>query len=173
MIYSFIQYLEITSILNLKIKNMLEVGQKAPLFTGKTHKGEIFSLENQKGKKVILFFYPKDNTPGCTAEACDLSENLDMWKQKGYEIVGVSPDNEASHKSFMVKYHLRQTLISDTEHQILELYEAWGEKKNYGKTYFGVLRKTYVIDENGVITHIFNKVDTKNHSEQILNVIGE
>jgi thioredoxin-dependent peroxiredoxin len=150
---------------------MLEVGQKAPLFTGKTHKGETLSLVDLKGEKVILFFYPKDNTPGCTAEACDLSENFDMWKQKGFEVIGVSPDNETSHKAFIVKYHLRQTLICDTEHQILEKYEAWGEKSNYGKTYMGVLRKTYLIDEHGIITHIFNKVDTKKHTEQILNVI--
>ena len=150
---------------------MLEIGQKAPLFTGKNHKGEVVSLEDFKGKKVILYFYPKDNTPGCTAESCDLSENFDVWKQKGYEVIGVSPDKEAAHKSFIVKYHLRQMLLCDTEHQILEQYEAWGEKKNYGKTYFGVLRKTFLIDENGIISHIFTKVDTKNHTEQIITAL--
>jgi len=150
---------------------MLEVGQKAPLFSEKNQKGEMVSLEDFKGKKLIVYFYPKDNTPGCTAESCDLSENFDMWHDKGYEIIGISPDKEASHKAFIVKYHLRHTLLCDTEHKILEQYDAWGEKSNYGKTYFGVLRKTFLIDENGIITHIFKKVDTKNHTEQILTAI--
>jgi len=150
---------------------MIEVGQKAPIFKGRTHSGSIVSLEDFKGKKVILYFYPKDNTPGCTAEACNLSENFDILKEKGFEIVGVSPDKEASHKSFIVKYHLRLTLLCDTEHEIVNQYEVWGEKVMCGKKYFGVNRKTFIIDENGIITHIFNKVDTKNHTEQILTTI--
>ena len=150
---------------------MLEIGQKAPYFKGKTYTGNEVSIDDYKGKKIILYFYPKDNTPGCTAEACDLNENYQMWQQKGYEIIGISPDSENSHKNFIVKYHLRLTLISNPDHDILEAYGAWGEKSMYGKKYMGVLRKTFIIDENGIIINIFEKVDTKNHSEQILKTI--
>lgn len=150
----------------------LKEGMKAPNFSGKDMNGKIISLNDFKGKKLILYFYPKDNTPGCTAEACDLQDNYDMWISKGYEIVGVSPDSESSHQKFSDKYGLKFSLISDTEKEILKSYGAWGEKKMYGKVYEGVLRKTFVIDEELNIVKIFDKVKTKEHSNQILTGIS-
>ncbi|HPR32196.1 MAG TPA: thioredoxin-dependent thiol peroxidase [Prolixibacteraceae bacterium] len=149
----------------------LTKGDLAPVFRGKNQEGKEISLEAFRGKKVILYFYPKDNTPGCTAEACNLNDNYAMWLSKGYEVVGVSPDSEASHKKFAEKFGLGFNLIADTEHQILEAYGAWGEKSMYGKKYMGVLRKTFVIDETGTIEAVFEKVDTKKHTEQILSTI--
>lgn len=143
-------------------------GAVAPPFTGKTQDGRILTLDDFKGKKLILYFYPKDNTPGCTAEACDLSENYDFWLSKGYEVVGVSPDSSASHQKFIEKYGLRFNLIADTGKQMLQDYGAWGEKMNYGKSYMGVLRTTFVINEQGIIEKIFRKVDTKQHTVQIM-----
>lgn len=147
----------------------LKIGDKAPDFTGKNQNGKEVKLKDFKGKKLILYFYPKDNTPGCTAEACDLRDNYDMWLSKSYEVLGVSPDSEKSHINFIEKHKLPFDLISDPEKTILKAYNAWGEKKMYGRTYEGVLRKTYVIDENGVIEQIFEKVKTKDHTNQILN----
>lgn len=152
--------------------NKLKPGDKAPYFRGITQDGKEISLEDFKGKKLILYFYPKDNTPGCTAEACDLRDNYEMWLSKGYNVVGVSPDSVQSHVKFKEKYSLPFDLISDTEAKILKDYEAWGEKSMYGKKYMGVLRKTYVIDENGVIVEIFEKVETKAHTNQILKKIN-
>ncbi len=146
---------------------MLEVGQQAPDFTGLNQNGEKVSLSQFRGKKVVLYFYPKDNTPGCTAEACDLNDNYQYWLKKGYEVIGVSPDSVTSHKKFEEKYNLGFNLIADTEKEILKLYGAWGEKKNYGKVYEGVLRTTFIIDEQGVIEKVFTRVDTKAHTEQI------
>jgi peroxiredoxin Q/BCP len=123
------------------------------------------------GKNLILYFYPKDSTPGCTAEACDLRDNYQMWQSKSYEILGVSPDSQKSHQKFIEKYNLPFDLISDTEKEILIAYNAWGEKSMYGKKYMGVLRKTYVINSKGIIENIFEKVKTKEHSNQILNEI--
>jgi len=147
---------------------MLNVGEKAPVFSGVDYNGTRISLLDFKGKKVILYFYPRDNTPGCTAEACDLNLNFDELTEKGFAVVGVSPDSEASHKKFHVKYHLRFDLIADTKREILKMYGAWGEKNLYGKIFEGVLRTTFIIDEQGIITHIFKKVNTKNHTNQIL-----
>lgn len=150
----------------------LKVGSKAPVFKGSNQNGEEISLSDFSGKKLILYFYPKDNTPGCTDESCDLSDNYDFWLKKGYEVVGVSPDSVKSHRSFSEKFDFRFNLIADTEKEILQAYGVWGEKNMYGKKYMGVLRTTFIIDENGIITEIFEKVDTKNHSEQILKTIN-
>lgn len=147
----------------------LEIGNKAPDFKGVNQNGEEISLANFKGKNLILYFYPKDSTPGCTAEACDLRDNHDMWLNKGYIVIGVSPDSEKSHQKFIEKYSLPFDLISDTEKEILIAYDAWGEKSMYGKKYMGVLRKTFVINKDGIIENIFEKVDTKEHTQQILN----
>ncbi|TKG95536.1 thioredoxin-dependent thiol peroxidase [Puteibacter caeruleilacunae] len=150
---------------------LLNVGDKAPEFSAKNQNGEIISLSNFKGKKVILYFYPKDNTPGCTAESCNLNDNYDYWLGKGYEVIGVSPDSEKSHQRFIEKHGLRFTLISDPEKEVLEAYGAWGEKKLYGRVYMGVLRTTYVISEEGVIEQVFAKVKTKDHTNQIKDAL--
>ncbi|MCF8358805.1 MAG: thioredoxin-dependent thiol peroxidase [Prolixibacteraceae bacterium] len=149
----------------------LKKGVLAPLFKGKNQNEEEISLSDFRGKKVILYFYPRDNTPGCTAEACNLNDNYEMWLSKGYEVIGVSPDSTKSHKKFAEKFGLGFNLISDPGHEILEKYNAWGEKSMYGKKYMGLLRTTYVINEEGVIKEVFNKVKTKQHTEQILSSI--
>ena len=146
-------------------------GDKAPAFIGINQNGQKIELDDFKGKKLILYFYPKDNTPGCTAESCNLNENYDSWLDRGFEIVGVSPDSEKSHQKFIDKYGLKFNLIADTEKEILQAYDAWGEKSMYGRKYMGVLRKTYVIDENGIIVEIFEKVNTKDHSDQIATAL--
>jgi len=142
-------------------------GIAAPFFSGINQNGETISLAGFKGKKLILYFYPKDNTPGCTAEACNLNDNYEFWLSKGYEVVGISPDSEASHLKFVNKYGLKFNLIADSGKEILQAYGVWGEKVNYGKTYMGVIRTTFVINEEGVIEKIFKKVDTKEHTNQI------
>ena len=147
---------------------MLQTGDKAPYFEGPDQDGNIIRLSDFTGRRLVLYFYPKDSTPGCTAEACDLRDNYERFLSQGYAVVGVSKDSTASHQKFIAKYGLPFPLISDPETAILQAYEAWGEKKNYGKVSMGTLRKTYVIDENGVITDIISKVDTKNHTAQIL-----
>jgi len=152
--------------------SVLKVGEKAPDFIGKNQNGEYVKLQDFKGKKLILYFYPKDNTPGCTSEACDFRDNYNMWLSKGYQVIGISPDSENSHIKFIEKYNLPFDLISDTEKTILKSYGAWGEKKMYGKTYEGVLRTTYIIDENGIIEEVFTKVKTKEHTKQILSQIN-
>jgi peroxiredoxin Q/BCP len=149
----------------------LEEGALAPNFTGLDQNGETVSLESLRGKKVVLYFYPKDNTPGCTAEACNLNDNLDLLTQHGFTVVGVSPDSASSHQKFIAKFNLGFKLIADTERNILSLYDAYGEKNMYGKMVMGVLRKTYIIDENGVILKIIKKVDTKDHANQILKYL--
>ncbi len=145
----------------------LKKGDIAPVFKGTNQNGEEISSTSFSGKKVILYFYPKDSTPGCTAEACNLNDNYQMWLSKGYEVVGVSPDSVSSHKKFAEKFNLGFNLIADTEMEILNAYGVWGEKSMYGRKYMGVFRTTFVIDEKGVIVEIFEKVDTKNHTEQI------
>ncbi|MCW0483533.1 thioredoxin-dependent thiol peroxidase [Gaoshiqia sediminis] len=150
---------------------LLNKGDQAPEFKGVNQNGDTISLGDFKGKKLILYFYPKDNTPGCTAESCNLSDNYDVWLAKGYEVVGVSPDSVASHKRFADKYGFKFNLIADTEHEILEAYGAWGEKSMYGKKYMGVLRSTYVINEEGVIDEVFEKVQTKDHTNQIIKAL--
>ncbi|HPY82526.1 MAG: thioredoxin-dependent thiol peroxidase [Bacteroidales bacterium] len=147
----------------------LVVGQKAPNFTGITHTGEEISLSDFLGKKVILYFYPKNNTPGCTAEAKNLNDNFEKLQSLGYEIIGVSPDSVTSHCNFIQKHNLKFTLLSDTDKKILHVFGAWGEKKMYGRTYQGVIRTTFIIDETGIIQKIITKVDTKNHASQILD----
>ncbi len=146
----------------------LKTGDKAPSFTAKDQKGDEISLEKLKGKKIILYFYPRDNTPGCTAEACSLRDGYDKLLASGFVVVGVSPDTEKSHQNFSSKHDLPFHLVADTEKKLLNEYGAWGEKKMYGKTSEGVIRTTFIISENGMIEHIIPKVDTKNHAEQIM-----
>ena len=147
---------------------MLQTGDKAPYFEGPDQDGNIIRLSDFAGRKLVLYFYPKDSTPGCTAEACDLRDNYERFISQGYAVVGVSKDSTTSHQKFIAKYELPFPLISDPGKVILQAYDAWGEKKNYGKVSMGTLRKTYVIDENGIITDIIAKVYTKNHTAQIL-----
>jgi len=146
----------------------LTVGQKAPNFTGNDQDGNPVNLADFKGKKVVLYFYPKDNTPGCTAQACNLRDNYQELQNKGYEILGVSIDNEKSHQKFIQKQNLPFTLIADTDKKINELYGVWKEKSMYGRTYMGTVRTTFIIDENGKLEQIFDKVKTKDHTNQIL-----
>ena len=130
--------------------------------------GNAVSSKDLIGKKTIIYFYPKDNTSGCTAEACSLRDNYDALQAKGYNVVGVSKDSATSHRKFADKYELPFTLLADTSTQMLQTFGAWGEKKMYGKTVMGTIRKTFIFDENGVLTEIIEKVDTKNHAGQIL-----
>lgn len=146
---------------------ILKEGDKAPEFKGVDQNGKSISLDDYKGKKVVLYFYPKDNTPGCTNEACDLRDNYKDLTGKGFDVIGVSPDSESSHQKFIGKYDLPFRLISDPEKEILNLYNAWGEKKMYGKSYQGVLRKTFIISEDQTIEKIIEKVKTKDHTNQI------
>jgi thioredoxin-dependent peroxiredoxin len=148
----------------------LKEGLKAPSFEGIDQNGKEIKLSDFTGKKVILYFYPKDNTPGCTAEACNLRDNYDALLRKGFIVIGVSPDNEKSHKGFAGKYSLPFPLIADTSKKILNDYGVWGEKKMYGKSFFGVIRTTFIIDEKGIIEKIITKVDTAGHTEQIINM---
>jgi len=150
----------------------LNIGEQAPLFKGASQGGKEIALENYRGKKVVLYFYPKDDTPGCTAEACNLRDNYEALLGKGIEIIGVSPDDITSHEKFTGKYNLPFPLISDPDKEIMKQYGAWGEKNMYGKMVTGVLRTTYVIDEEGKILEIFKRVDTKNHTSQILKKLG-
>ncbi len=147
----------------------LKEGEKAPYFEGMNQDGKKISLNDYKGKKLILYFYPKDNTSGCTAEACNLNDNYAELTSLGYEVVGVSPDSTASHLKFIAKYNRSFNLIADTEKKILEDYGVWAEKSMYGRKYMGVLRTTFIIDEEGIIQRIITKVDTKNHVNQIIN----
>jgi len=149
----------------------LTIGAAAPHFEGLNQTGKLVSLSDFKGKKVILYFYPKDNTPGCTAESCNLSDNYDYWLSKGVEVVGVSPDSTSSHQKFAEKFGFRFNLIADPDKKILQDYGVWGEKLNYGKSYMGVIRTTFVINEEGIIENIIRKVDTKNHTEQLTKEI--
>ncbi len=146
----------------------LEVGQKAPDFESKDHNGDTISLSDFKGKKVVLYFYPKDNTPGCTAQACNLRDNHEALKSAGYEVLGISSDSVKSHQKFIEKHGLPFTLIADEDKSVHEKYGTWVEKQMYGKTYMGTARKTFVIDEDGVITDIIEKVKTKEHTNQII-----
>ncbi|MEQ8705136.1 MAG: thioredoxin-dependent thiol peroxidase [Phaeodactylibacter sp.] len=146
----------------------LKEGDKAPDFTGIDQNENTISLSDYKGKKLILFFYPKDNTPGCTAEACNLRDNFEGLKTKGYELLGVSPDSAKKHQNFIKKHDLPFPLLADTEKEVLNAYEVWGEKQFMGKTYDGVHRTTFIIDEEGKIEKVFKKVKTKAHTEQIL-----
>ncbi|MDR1553935.1 MAG: thioredoxin-dependent thiol peroxidase [Prevotellaceae bacterium] len=147
----------------------LNTGDKAPDFSGVTQNGKTIKLADFKGKKLVLYFYPKDNTSGCTAEACSLRDGYARFLQQGYEIVGVSIDSVSSHQKFTEKHSLPFSLIADVDKKIVEDYGVWGEKKFMGKTYTGTIRTTFIIDENGIIEKIIEKVDTKNHAEQIIS----
>lgn len=150
----------------------MTTGDKAPEILGKDQNGNEVRLSDFAGKKLVLYFYPKDNTSGCTAEACSLRDNLPALAGKGYAVVGVSPDSEASHQRFIEKHGLPFTLIADTDHSLAEKMGAWGEKSMYGRKYMGILRTTFIIGPDGTIKHIFGpkQIKTKEHGNQILNL---
>ena len=150
----------------------LKEGDLAPAIEAVDQSGDMITLKEYRGKKIVLYFYPKDNTPGCTAESCDLRDNYSQFLEKGFEVIGVSADSEKSHQNFISKYNLPFRLISDVDKKVLQDYNAWGEKKMYGKTYMGVLRKTYIIDEKGYVEKIIEKVKTKEHSRQIFSELS-
>lgn len=148
----------------------LQVGDKAPEILGVNQEGKEIKLSDFAGKKLVLYFYPKDNTPGCTAEACSLRDGYDDLRKAGYEVLGVSADSAASHQKFITKQQLPFQLIADTETKLSEQFGTWGQKSMYGRTYMGMFRTTFIIDENGVIQRIISpkEIKTKNHAEQIL-----
>jgi peroxiredoxin Q/BCP len=146
----------------------LTQGSKAPAFTGNDQNGKPISLKDFLGKKVVLYFYPQDDTPTCTLQACNLRDNYALLKKEGFTIIGISPDAEAKHKKFETKYNLPFTLIADDKLKIIEKYGVWGEKQLYGRTYMGLHRTTFVIDEKGIIKHIFLKPKSKQHAEEIV-----
>lgn len=146
----------------------LKIGDKAPLFTGTDQDGKSISLSDFRGRKVILYFYPKDNTPGCTAEACSLRDGRAELQRMGFEVIGVSPDSVKSHQGFIAKHGLNFPLIADADKSIAAAYGVWGEKKFMGRTYMGILRTTFVIGLDGTIEKIFDKVNTKDHFTQIV-----
>lgn len=146
----------------------LQVGDKAPAFSGKDQDGKTIKLSDFKGKKVVLYFYPKDNTEGCTKQACNLRDNYKALQKAGYVVLGVSTDDEKSHTKFIKKFDLPFPLIADTDRKIHEQYGTWGEKQMYGKTYMGTYRTTFIIDEKGKIEEIIEKVKTAEHTAQIL-----
>jgi len=150
----------------------LKEGDQAPDFTSTDQHGNKVSLNDFKGKMVILYFYPKDNTPGCTKEACDFRDNYQALLAKGMEVLGVSVDDEKSHQKFVSKFNLPFRLLADTDHQIVNAYGVWGEKSLYGRKYMGTNRYTFVIDEKGKIVHIIRKVDTAKASAQVLDLLG-
>jgi len=142
----------------------LSIGSVSPILEFVDSTGQHLSL---LGKKTVLYFYPKDNTPGCTAQACNLNENLDYLAAKGFQVIGISTDSNKSHDKFIAKYQLNFSLVSDESQEIVNAFGVWVEKSMYGKTYMGIARTTFIIDEKGIITDIITKVDTKNHTEQI------
>ena len=151
---------------------MLKAGDKAPLFKLTSDAGNEVALDDFLGKKdVVLYFYPKDNTPGCTKEACSFRDNLENIEAKDTVVLGVSPDSVKSHQNFIQKQNLNFTLLSDPEHQVAEADGAWGEKKMYGKTYYGIIRSTFIIGKDGVIKKVFDKVNTAIHAEQVLEAL--
>lgn len=151
-----------------KTVKMLEIGTKAPDFTLADQNGEMHSLSDYKGKKIILYFYPKDNTPGCTKQACGFGELYPQFQEKGAVVIGISKDSVASHKKFEEKYGLPFTLLSDTELTAIQAYDVWKEKKNYGKVSMGVVRTTYLIDEEGNIMKAFGKVKAADNPQDML-----
>ena len=146
----------------------MKQGDNAPSFKSKDQDGNDISLEDFKGKKLAIYFYPKDDTPGCTEQACNLSDNYDALKKAGFELIGVSVDDEKSHRKFADKFNLPFRLVADVDKKIVEDYGVWVEKNMYGKKYMGTARKTFIIDESGVISNIIEKVNTKEHTAQIL-----
>ena len=151
---------------------MLEPGIKAPAFQLPDQNGEMHTLEEYRGKKVILYFYPKDNTPGCTKQACGFGELYPQFMEKGAVVLGVSKDSAASHKKFEEKYNLPFTLLADPELKAIKAYDVWQEKKNYGKVSMGVVRTTYLIDEQGMIARVFKNVKAAQNPEQMMESIG-
>ena len=152
---------------------MLKEGDDAPDFAVKNQNGDEVKLADFRGRKVVLYFYPKDDTPGCTKEACSLRDGFEKFDEKGIEILGVSTDNEKSHQKFISKYELPFTLLADTDHAVADKYESYGEKQFMGKTFNGVLRKTFLIDETGKIKKIFDKVKVDEHADEVLKAFGE
>lgn len=146
----------------------LKEGDKAPAFSTKNQDGKKLSLADFKGKKLVLYFYPEDGTPTCTVQACNLRDNYALLKKQGFEVVGISPDDEKSHKKFEAKFNLPFTLLTDPDHIILNKYGVWDEKQMYGRKYMGVLRTTFLIDEKGIIKKIFLKPKNKQHAEEII-----
>ncbi|WP_452603300.1 thioredoxin-dependent thiol peroxidase [Pontimicrobium sp. MEBiC06410] len=151
--------------------NTLKQGDTVPNFTVNDQDGNSISLSDYKGKKLIVFFYPKANTPGCTAEACNLSDNYKVLQDKGFEILGVSADTEKKQSNFKNKFDFPYPLLADTEKEVIEAFGVWGLKKFMGREYDGIHRKTFLIDENGVVTHVIDKVKTKDHAAQILELL--
>lgn len=152
---------------------MLQKGDKAPDFTAVNQNNEQISLSQFIGKKVVLYFYPKDNTPGCTKEACDLRDNYERFLGQGFVVLGVSTDSLASHEKFAEKHGLPFSILSDPYRKIISAYGVWGEKKNYGKVYQGLFRTTFIINEKGIIEEVIQKVKTDDHSNQIFNLINK
>lgn len=151
----------------------LKIGDMAPDFSGTTQDGATISLSELKGTRTILYFYPKDNTSGCTLEAKSLRDGKEELSHRGFRIIGVSPDSERSHQNFCTKHDLNFTLLADTDHSICEAFGVWAEKSMYGRKYMGVKRTTFLLDEEGRITHIFDKVKTATHFEQIINELDK
>lgn len=147
----------------------LETGDKAPLFESKDQQGNPIKLADYKGKKIILYFYPRDNTKGCTAQACNLRDNHELLKKEGYEVIGVSTDDEKSHQKFIEKYDLPFPLVADTTQEVVQLYDVWKEKSMYGRKFMGIVRTTFLIDEDGIITDIIKKIKTAEHTAQIIS----
>jgi len=152
---------------------MLKEGDKAPDFTAKDQNGTTVSLKDLKGQRVALYFYPKDDTPGCTKEACSFRDADDIYRSKGIKVFGVSVDDETSHQKFISKFQLPFDLLADTDHKIVEAYGVWGEKSMYGRKYMGTMRKTFLIDDQGKIAKIFDKVDVSKHADEVLEAFGE
>lgn len=152
---------------------MLKEGTTAPAFKTIDQNGESVSLKDLRGRKVVLYFYPKDDTPGCTKEACSFRDAYSKFKKQDITVLGVSPDKEAAHKKFVTKYQLPFTLLADTDHSIAEAYGVWGEKKFMGRTYLGVHRTTFLIDEKGKIRKIFEKVKPEDHASEVLEAFAE
>jgi peroxiredoxin Q/BCP len=152
---------------------MVKEGTTAPAFKTKDDNGEDVSLKDFKGQKVVLYFYPKDDTPGCTKEACSFRDAYSKFKKQGIKLLGVSPDSEASHQKFITKYKLPFTLLADRDHTIADAYGVWGEKKFMGRTYMGVLRTTFLIDEKGKIKKVFEKVKPEDHATEVLEAFSE
>ena len=152
--------------------NTLKTGDKVPNFTVNDQDGNAVSLSDYKGKKLVVFFYPKASTPGCTAEACNLRDNYEVLQSKGFELVGVRADSEKRQTNFKNKYEFPFPLLADENREVIEAFGVWGEKKFMGKTYDGIHRKTFLVNENGVVDHVIDKVKTKDHAAQILELVG-
>ena len=150
---------------------MLEVGSLAPDFSLPDENGEIHKLSDYRGQKVILYFYPKDNTAGCTKQACGFKDRYPLIQEKGAVVLGISKDSARAHKNFMTKYDLPFTLLSDPEHQVIEMYDVWKEKKNYGRVYMGIVRSTYLIDEKGIIVKALEKVKPDQNPQDMVDVL--